>query len=145
MPDMRVPALMMHMAGLRQEQWGRRNTARALGFWHADADAVAPNAWVSARSLEAAKATTPDARRAAWRSAGRILVTEGVRLKFGSMGEYDHWAARYLLLALMLRRHAEIARAEIARAEIARRSHGDRAEIARTALADARVPPPGGR
>ena len=132
MPDMRVPALMMHMAGLRQEQWGRRNTARALGFWHADADAVAPNAWVSARSLEAAKATTPDARRAAWRSAGRILVTEGVRLKFGSMGEYDHWAARYLLLALLLRRHAEIA-------------HGDRTEIARTALAEVRVPPLGGR
>ena len=70
-PEYRVPALLVHMAGLRQEQWGRRALIRALGAWFPAADAVAPDAWVSARSADAARARTPRARRHAWAAVGR--------------------------------------------------------------------------
>ena len=50
MPTFRVPVVMVHMAGLRQESWGRRTLMRALGVWQDSADAVAPEAWVSARA-----------------------------------------------------------------------------------------------
>ena len=49
-PELKVPCVMMHMAGLRQEQWGRRTLLRALGLWHPSADAVVPEAWASARA-----------------------------------------------------------------------------------------------
>jgi len=50
MPTFRVPVVMVHMAGLRNGQWGRRGVMRALGVWHSDADKVAINDWVSVRS-----------------------------------------------------------------------------------------------
>ena len=94
-PELKVPCVMMHMAGLRQEQWGRRTLLRALGLWHPSADAVVPEAWVSARAAAAAAAAaTPAARRAAWAAAGPLLVTEGLPLRFGRMGEFDMFAAR---------------------------------------------------
>ena len=40
----------VHMAGLRNGQWGRRGVMRALGVWHSDADKVATADWVSVRS-----------------------------------------------------------------------------------------------
>ena len=103
-PEHRVPCLMMHMAGLRQEQWGRRTLLRALGLWHPSADAVVPEAWVSARAAAAASAATPAARRAAWAAAGPLLVTEGLPLRFSRMGEFDMFAARLLLLGMLTRR-----------------------------------------
>ena len=104
-PQHRVPSLLVHMAGLRQEQWGRRSLVRALGAWLPAADAVAPDAWVSARAAEAASATTAEERRHAWSAVGRLLVTEGVPThSFRSMGDFDHFAARLLLLGLLTRR-----------------------------------------
>ena len=103
-PQHKVPCVMMHMAGLRQEQWGRRTLLRALGLWHPSADAVVPEAWVSARAAAAASAATPAARRAAWAAAGPLLVTEGLPLRFSRMGEFDMFAARLLLLGLLTRR-----------------------------------------
>lgn len=44
MPNFRVPVVMVHMAGLRNGQWGRRGVMRALGVWHEEADSVSP-AW----------------------------------------------------------------------------------------------------
>lgn len=40
MPNFRVPVVMVHMAGLRNGQWGRRGVMRALGVWHEEADSV---------------------------------------------------------------------------------------------------------
>ena len=82
MPEYRVPAIMVHMAGLRQESWGRRTLMRALGVWQDDADAVAPETWVSSREPEEMA------------SVGRLLVTEGLvnPTSFQTMGEYDHFA-----------------------------------------------------
>ena len=78
-PEHRIASLMVHMAGLRQEQWGRRSLMRALGVWHAEADAVVPSTWVSARAPLAAAAALrgPTAHRQAWRQAGPLLVIEG--------------------------------------------------------------------
>jgi hypothetical protein len=98
----------MHMAGLRQEAWGRRTLIRALGVWDDAADAVAPEAWVSVRAAAAAGAATPRARRRAWKETGRLLVTEGLPLRFRSMGEFDRFAARLLLLGLLLRRRVVV-------------------------------------
>ena len=105
-PEHRVPCLLVHMAGLRQEQWGRRALLRSLKIWRPEADAVAPAAWLSPRAFAAAGARSPEERRRAWggEAAGRLLVTEGVRTSFASMGEYDRFAARLLLLGLLLRR-----------------------------------------
>ncbi|EOD31301.1 hypothetical protein EMIHUDRAFT_456362 [Emiliania huxleyi CCMP1516] len=36
----RVPTVMVHMAGLRNGQWGRRGVMRAFGVWHEEADKV---------------------------------------------------------------------------------------------------------
>ena len=118
MPEHRVPSIMVHMAGLRQESWGRRVLMRALGVWQDAADAVAPGAWVSARALAGAAVRAggaadgsddgPGARRrvAAWTAVGRLLVTDGVvaPAQFSAMGEYDRFAARLLLLGLLLGR-----------------------------------------
>ena len=115
MPEHRVPAFMVHLAGLRQESWGRRTLMRALGVWQDAADAVAPEAWVSARGGAAASAamaaepegtSAPARRTAAWRAGGRLLVTEGLvsPTEFSTMGDYDRFAARLLLLGLLLRR-----------------------------------------
>lgn len=128
MPSHRVPAFMVHLAGLRQESWGRRTLMRALGVWQDAADAVAPEAWVSARH-----AVVPDGRLAAsssptstststigrasdrssqrvapWTASGRLLVTDGIAAPraFSTMGDYDRFAARLLLLGLMLKRRA---------------------------------------
>lgn len=106
-PHHRVPAIMVHMAGLRQEAWGRRAMMRALGVWQDGADAVAPHAWVSARDVEArAESSGPDSRRQAWSRVGRLLVTRGLVAPehFESMSEYDRFAARLLLVGLLLRR-----------------------------------------
>ena len=108
MPEGRVPTISMHMAGLRQEAWGRRTLIRALGVWDDAADAVAPEAWVSVRAAAAAGAATPRARRRAWKETGRLLVTEGLPLRFRSMGEFDRFAARLLLLGLLLRRRVVV-------------------------------------
>jgi hypothetical protein len=90
MPTFRVPVVMVHMAGLRNGQWGRRGVMRALGVWHADADAVAPSSWLSVRSE-------------------RLLVVDGAFIsQFGSMSEFDRFAARLLLLATLLGRRAVI-------------------------------------
>jgi hypothetical protein len=109
-PQHRVPSHLLHMAGLRQEQWGRRSLLRSLGAWLPQADAVAPHAWVSARAHEAAAAATAEERRAAWGrgAAGRLLVTQGVRTSFASMGEFDRFAARLLLLGLLTRRRVVV-------------------------------------
>jgi hypothetical protein len=120
MPGHRVPSIMVHMAGLRQESWGRRTLMRALGVWQDSADAVAPEAWVSARAplqtstgdpadaAAPATADSPAGRVAAWTSAGRLLVTSGVAppTSFSRMAEYDRFAARLILLGLLLRRRA---------------------------------------
>ena len=74
------------------------------GLWHPSADAVVPEAWVSARAAAATAAATPAARRAAWATAGPILVTEALPLHFKRMGEFDRFAARLLLLGLLTRR-----------------------------------------
>ena len=113
-PEHRVPTIMVHMAGLRQESWGRRTLMRALGVWQDAADAVAPEAWVSSRApstaaslVDVALADGPK-RVATWTGVGRLLVTDGLvsPTRFRTMGEYDHFAARLLLLALLLRRRA---------------------------------------
>ena len=93
-PEPKVPCVMMHMAGLRQEQWGRRTLLRALGLWHPSADAVVPEAWVSARAAAAGSAATPPPRRAAAAAVGPLLATEGLPLRFSRMGEFDMFAAR---------------------------------------------------
>jgi hypothetical protein len=98
MPGHRVPAIMVHMAGLRQESWGRRVLMRALGVWQEAADAVAPEAWVSARTDAGGGASTRDdgdARVAAATSIGRLLLTDGVvtPTTFTSMGEYDRFVS----------------------------------------------------
>ena len=85
MPRFRVPVVMVHMSGLRNGQWGRRGVMRALGVWDERADQVAPEAWVSSRTE-------------------RLLVTEGAPLRFSSMAGFDRFAARLLLLGLLLRR-----------------------------------------
>jgi len=77
--------VMVHMAGLRNGQWGRRGVMRALGVWHEESDTVAPGEWVSSRT-------------------SRLLLTEGVPQKFNSMAEFDRFAARLLLLGLLLGR-----------------------------------------
>lgn len=109
-PHHRVPCHLLHMAGLRQEQWGRRSLLRSLGAWLPEADAVAPHAWVSARAHEAAVAGTAEDRRRAWGGsvAGRLLVIEGVNTGFGSMAEFDRFAGRLLLLGLLTRRRVVI-------------------------------------
>ena len=94
-------SLQVHMAGLRQEQWGRRSLVRALGAWNPAADAVVPEAWVSARSVDAASVTSPDDRQSVWSSVGRLLATDGMALRFSRMGEFDMFAARLLLLGLL--------------------------------------------
>lgn len=108
MPEHRVPTVMVHMAGLRQESWGRRVMMRAFGVWQDGADAVAPEAWVSARAPEAEKAPIDDAagRRRAWTATGKLLTAVDVVHPgaFASMQEYDRFAARLLLLGLLLRR-----------------------------------------
>jgi hypothetical protein len=72
--------VMVHMAGLRQESWGRRVMMRAFGVWQDGADAVAPEAWVSARAPEAEKAPIDDAagRRRAWTATGKLLTAVDV-------------------------------------------------------------------
>ena len=89
MPRFRVPVVMVHMAGLRNGQWGRRGVMRALGVWHEEADSVAQGEWVSLR--------TPN-----------LLLTEGVPQRFNSMKEFDRFAARLLLLGLLLGRRVVI-------------------------------------
>lgn len=86
MPAYRVPVVMVHFSGLRNGQWGRRGVMRALGVWHDAADAVATQDWVSPRTE-------------------RLLVIGGAfTASFGSMHQFDHFAARLLLLGLLLRR-----------------------------------------
>jgi len=109
MPEHRVPTIMVHMAGLRQESWGRRVMMRAFGVWQEGADAVAPEAWVSARAWEAeamAPQQNSQARRWAWTATGRLLTAVDVvrPSSFASMQEYDRFAARLLLLGLLLNR-----------------------------------------
>ena len=88
MPAFRVPVVMVHMAGLRNGQWGRRGVMRALGVWNDAADAVATHDWVSART-------------------DRLLVVDGpFAHRFRSMAEFDRFAARLLLLASLLGRRA---------------------------------------
>lgn len=121
MPSHRVPAFMVHLAGLRQESWGRRTLMRALGVWQDAADAVAPEAWVSARfdarfdarfgedaADGAAGGASQSSRVNTWTATGRLLVTEDVATptEFRTMGDYDRFAARLLLLGLVLRRRA---------------------------------------
>ena len=89
-PDFRVPVVMVHMAGLRCGQWGRRGVMRALGVWHQSSDSVAANDWVSVRSP-------------------KLLVVDGAFMaRFSSMSDFDHFAARLLLLATLLGRRAVI-------------------------------------
>lgn len=87
MPTFRVPVVMVHMAGLRNGQWGRRGVMRALGVWHEAADTVATAEWVSPRTQ-------------------RLLVTDGLveAGRFRSMAAFDRFAARLLMLGLLLRR-----------------------------------------
>ena len=85
MPRFRVPVVMVHMAGLRNGQWGRRGVMRALGVWNELSDTVAPEAWVSRRE-------------------NGLLLADGLPRKFGKMAEFDRFAARLLLLGLLLRR-----------------------------------------
>ena len=87
-PGFRVPTVMVHFSGLRNGQWGRRNVMRALGFWNPDADKVAPETWVSSRGDRLLV-------------AGPTLIGRGV-LK--SMADFDAFAARLLLLGLLLGR-----------------------------------------
>ena len=88
MPSFRVPVIMVHMAGLRNGQWGRRGVMRALGVWHESADTVATADWVSVRS-------------------DKLLVVDGPFLSaFTSMRDFDRFAARLLLLATLLGRRA---------------------------------------
>ena len=78
MPRYRVPVVMVHMAGLRNGPWGRRGVMRALGVWHAAADGVANDSWVSSRT-------------------DRLLVVDGGALGGGwlrSMRDFDRFAAR---------------------------------------------------
>ena len=84
-PRFRVPVIMVHMAGLRNGQWGRRGVMRALGVWNELSDTVAPEAWVSRRE-------------------NGLLLADNLPRRFGSMGEFDSFAARLLLLGLLLRR-----------------------------------------
>jgi len=87
MPGFRVPTVMVHMAGLRNGQWGRRGVMRAFGVWHEEADKVAPETWVSPRTE-------------------RLLVAGPDMLRAGlaSMSDFDAFAARLLLLGLLLGR-----------------------------------------
>lgn len=87
MPKFRVPVVMVHMAGLRNGQWGRRNVMRALGVWHEDADSVAAESWLSAGTEQ-------------------LLVVDAPRSlqRLKAMKEYDAFAARLLLLGMLLRR-----------------------------------------
>ena len=85
MPRWRVPVVMVHMSGLRNGPWGRRGVMRALGVWDERSDAVAPEAWVSAHT-------------------DRLLVVEDADLRFTSMAEFDRFAARLLLLGLLMKR-----------------------------------------
>ena len=85
MPRFRVPVIMVHMAGLRNGQWGRRGVMRALGVWNELSDTVAPEAWVSRRE-------------------NGLLLADSLPRRFGSMAEFDRFAARLLLLGLLLRR-----------------------------------------
>ena len=79
---------MVHMAGLRNGQWGRRGVMRALGVWNDPSDMHAPNDWVSVKSP-------------------KLLVVDGDFVsKFRSMAEFDRFAARLLLLATLLGRRA---------------------------------------
>jgi hypothetical protein len=87
MPTFRVPVVMVHMAGLRNGQWGRRGVMRALGVWHDAADAVATEDWVSPRTERLLALSSADAPAS-----------------FRSMAEFDRFAARLLLLGLLLRR-----------------------------------------
>ncbi|EOD41008.1 hypothetical protein EMIHUDRAFT_439439, partial [Emiliania huxleyi CCMP1516] len=87
MPGFRVPTVMVHMAGLRNGQWGRRGVMRAFGVWHEEADKVAPETWVSPRT-ERLVAAGPDMLRAG----------------LASMSDFDAFAARLLLLGLLLGR-----------------------------------------
>mmetsp|Transcript_3407 Transcript_3407/g.9013 ORF Transcript_3407/g.9013 Transcript_3407/m.9013 type:complete len:380 (+) Transcript_3407:80-1219(+) len=89
MPGFRVPVVMVHMAGLRNGQWGRRGVMRALGVWHEEADTVARDEWVTL--------DTP-----------KLLLTEGIADRFNSMQEFDRFAARLLLLGLLLGRRVVI-------------------------------------
>ena len=90
MPTFRVPVVMVHMAGLRNGQWGRRGVMRALGVWHEAADSVAVADWVSSR--------TP-----------RLLAVDASAVaSFKSMREFDRFACRLLLLAMLLGRRAVI-------------------------------------
>jgi len=63
MPGFRVPTVMVHMAGLRNGQWGRRGVMRAFGVWHEEADKVAPETWVSPQT-ERLLVAKPDPLRA---------------------------------------------------------------------------------
>ena len=90
MPKFRVPVVMVHMAGLRNGQWGRRGVMRALGVWHGAVGLVAEDDWVSVRS-------------------DKLLIVDGAFVaSFRSMMEFDHFAARLLLLATLLGRRAVI-------------------------------------
>jgi len=89
MPTFRVPVVMVHMAGLRNGQWGRRGVMRALGVWHEEADKVAKDSWLSL--------DTP-----------KLLLTEGMSSRFASMKEFDHFAARLILLGMLLGRRVVI-------------------------------------
>jgi hypothetical protein len=90
MPSFRVPVVMVHMAGLRNGQWGRRGVMRALGVWNDAADTVATGDWVSSRTK-------------------RLLVVDGGFVQsFQSMAEFDRFACRLLLLGLLLGRRAVI-------------------------------------
>ena len=90
MPSFRVPVVMVHMAGLRNGQWGRRGVMRALGVWNDAADTVATSDWVSSRTQ-------------------KLLVVDGPFVSsFTSMADFDRFAARLLLLGLLLGRRAVI-------------------------------------
>ena len=90
MPTFRVPVVMVHMAGLRNGQWGRRGVMRALGVWHEAADRVATAEWVSVQSP-------------------RYLVVDGAFISgFTSMRQFDWFCARLILLATLLGRRAVI-------------------------------------
>ena len=90
MPSFRVPVVMVHMAGLRNGQWGRRGVMRALGVWNDAADTVATTDWVSSNT-------------------NRLLVVDGSFVQgFQSMAEFDRFACRLLLLGLLLGRRAVI-------------------------------------
>jgi len=91
MPKFRVPVVMVHMAGLRNGQWGRRGVMRALGVWHEAADQVATDSWVSL-------------------DTDRLLVADPSLLRHGlrAMRDFDFLAARLLLLGLLLGRRVVI-------------------------------------